>query len=171
MIDIIAEIQRFFGASIVSKDPSPKFALVTGGTAVGKTRYRRKTYGPEYIVLDAADIFINLSRGQYFEFPSILEEPMDIIGASIARRAVLERRNIVTEIIGHEYSPTKALIDAMLRANYSVDVVQLKKDVAEAWEWNLARSETNISALYTEPYHRRWLLGAVAESYGTESAS
>src|SRR5712691_11740252 len=115
MIDIIAEIQRFFAEPIASKGPSPKLALVVGGTAVGKTRYRRKNYGPEYIVLDAADIFINLNRGQYFDFPSILEEPMEIVGASVARRAVRERRNIVTEIIGHEYGPTKDLIDAMCR--------------------------------------------------------
>jgi len=170
MIDIIAEVQRFFGEPIAPTGLSPKLALVMGGAAVGKTRYRRKTFGPEFIVLDAADIFINLSRGQYFAFPSVLEQPMEIIGASIARRALRERRNIVTEIIGHEYEPTNALIDAMRRANYSVDVVALEKDVAEAWEWNLARSETNISALYTEPYHRRWLLGAVAERLDTELA-
>lgn len=164
VIDIVEETQRFFSAASASKSPSPKLALIMGGTAAGKTRHRRANYGPKYIVLDAADIFISLSRGQYFDFPSILEEPMNIIGASVARRAVRERHNIVTEIIGHHYDPTKALIDAMCSANYSVDVVALEKDIAESWKWNLARSETNISALYTEPYHRRWLLGAVAEN-------
>jgi hypothetical protein len=171
VIDIVGETQRFFGAAIGSKSPSPKLALIMGGTAAGKTRYRRANYGPEYIVLDAADIFISLSRGQYFDFPSILEEPMDIIGASVARRAVRERRNIVTEIIGHEYDPVKSLIDAMCRANYSVGVVHLEKDIVEAWKWNLARSDTNISALYTEPYHPRWLLGAVAENCAPNPAA
>ncbi len=167
MIDIIAEVQKFFDGRDASRVASPRLALIAGGTAVGKSRYRRKNYGSEYVVLDAADIFIGLSQGHYFDFPSTLEEPMEIIGASVARRAVRERRNIVTEIVGHEFEPTKALINAMRSANYFVDVIQITKDVAEAWEWNLARSENNISALYTEPYHRRWLIGAVAERHET----
>ena len=87
-----------------------------------------------------------------------------MIGTAVARRAIQERRNIVTEIIGHEFEPTKELIDAMLAIGYKVDLDAVVKDVVEAWEWNLKRSEDNISAFSTEHYHRKWLIGAAAES-------
>ncbi len=162
--DLTEEVNRFFDESSTPGDGQPQFALVLGSSATGKTRHRREKYASGYVVVDAADIFISLSCGKYIDFPSNLEEPMDIVGAAVARRAIQERRNIVTEIIGHEFEPTKELTDAMLAVGYKVDLDAIVKDPIEAWEWNLKRSDDNISAFYTERYHRKWLIGAAAEA-------
>ena len=163
-VDIAVEVNRFFNDSSLANGAPLQFALVLGPIATGKTRHRREKYSQGYVVVDAADIFISLSRGQYIDFPSSLEEPLDIIGATVARRAIQERRHIVTEIIGHEEAPTHQLIDAIVAIGYKVNLDYIHKDVAEAWEWNVKRSDDNISAYYTEPFHRRWLIGATAES-------
>jgi hypothetical protein len=52
----------------------------------------------------------------------------------------------------------------MIRRGYSVKLTYVHKDAVEAWEWNMKRSDTNISAYYAEPFHRRWLMGAVRET-------
>ena len=44
---------------------------------------------------------------------------------------------------------------------YKVDLDAVVKDPIEAWKWNLQRSDDNISAFYTEQYHRKWLIDAV----------
>ena len=164
LFNLKAEADRFFDDSSLAQGVAPQFVLILGPVATGKTRFRRQKYEQGYVVVDAADVFINLSRGRYVDFPSGLEGTMDTIGATVARRAVRERRHIVTEIIGHEYGPTCQLIDAMLAIGYKIDVVYIHKDVAEAWKWNLSRSDSNISAYYTEPFHRKWLLDAAAEA-------
>lgn len=161
-ININDEVNRFFDNSSLPGDGPPVFALVLGPTATGKTRHRRQKYPKGYVVVDAGDIFISLSRGKYIDFPSILEEQMETIGTSVARRAIRERRNIVTEIIGHEFAPTQQLIDSMLTIGYNVELDAIVKDPIEAWEWNLKRSNENISAYYTEQFHRKWLIDAAA---------
>lgn len=161
--DIDAEVNRFFDDSSLSGDGQPQIVIVCGPTATGKTRYRREKYAKGYVVLDAADIFISLSRGKHIDFPSFLEEPMDIIGTAIAKRAIQERRNIVTEVIGHEADPFKRLIDAMTSIGYTIDLDAVVKDPIEAWKWNLQRSDDNISAFYAEQYHREWLIDAAAK--------
>jgi hypothetical protein len=169
--DIANEVNRFFDDSSLSRGGPPQIAIVCGPTATGKTRHRRKKYAKGYVVVDAADIFISLSRGKYIHFPSFLEEPMDLIGAAIAKRAIQERRNIVTEIIGHVLEPFQGLIDAMLAIGYKVDLDAVIKDVVEAWEWNLKRSDDNISAFYTEQFHRKWLIEAATENEDTRLRS
>ena len=45
---------------------------------------------------------------------------MDLIGRLVANRALSERRNIVTEIIGAEVEPVHQFIDALRSVGYSV---------------------------------------------------
>src|SRR5712691_2963554 len=86
--DFTKETNRFFDKSSLPGDGSPQIVIVCGPTATGKTRYRRQKYASGYVVVDAADIFISLSRGEYIDFPSFLEQPMDTIGAAVAKRAM-----------------------------------------------------------------------------------
>ena len=162
--DLAGETDRFFDDSSLANGP-PQIVIVCGPTATGKTRYRRQKYATGYVVLDAAEIFISLSRGKDIDFPSFLEGALDMIGTAVAKRAIRERRNIVTEVIGHEFEPFTQLIDAMTAIGYKVDLDAIAKDPIEAWKWNLQRSDDNISAFYTEKYHRKWLVeGASAGS-------
>lgn len=167
--DVAEEADRFFDDSSLTNGAQPRIVIVCGPTATGKTRYRRQKYAKGYVVLDAGDIFISLSRGKYIDFPSFLKEPMEKIGAAVARRAIQERRNIVTEVIGHELEPLTLLIDSMTAAGYKVDLDAIDKDPIEAWKWNLQRSDDNISAFYSEKYHRKWLIRAAAETHSRDA--
>jgi hypothetical protein len=82
---------------------------------------------------------------------------LNIIGPLIARRAISERRHIVTEHIGSDLEPIKALVDAMHAIGYRSDGQVVTCDIDEALRRNRSRGDDNISAYYAEPYHGTWL--------------
>ena len=160
--DIPTEVDRYFDASSMSNGTPPTIVMLVGGPAVGKTTTRHQRYSRGYVLCDAAEIFVSLSRGQYFDFPDAFEDTMNLIGNLVARRAVDEWRHIVTELIGSDYSATKALIDAFLAIGYRTDIQAITCDLAEASRRNNNREDDCISAYYAEPYQRRWLLAAAS---------
>ena len=163
-IKVGEEVEKFFDDTSISSSVAPEIVLIMGGVAVGKTTHRKRSYSSGYVVIDSAEVFLSLCRGGYFDFPGPFEELMEIIGQLIAERAVSEQRNIVTEIIGSEYEPTVALIEAMKGAGYKVNVVGLKCDLEESMKRNLNRGDDCISAYYADAYQIRWLFGAVSNA-------
>lgn len=161
-VDVTAEVDRWFDDDSRSGKAGPELALVTGGVAVGKSRMRRERFAHGFVTLDAGEIFIHLSRGRYIAFPDFLEEPMDMIGGLIAAQAVRERRNIVCELIGAEADPLEKLIHTYRALGYYISMAGMTVDLEQSLHWNEARSDDNISAYYTEPFHHRWLLAAAA---------
>ncbi|MFM7563719.1 MAG: zeta toxin family protein [Planctomycetota bacterium] len=159
-IDIDAEVDRFFSDDSRTND-KPQIVIVCGGVCSGKTTLRRRDYSEGYVVLDAAEIFLSLSRGEYYDFPSVFEEPLDRIGLLIALNALQEGRNLVTEVI-----PLKIDLDAILEAitkiGYSMTVIKVDCDPKLGWQRNLDRGDDNISAVFTESFHENWLLNAVS---------
>jgi len=162
--DIRAEIERFFDDTSLSKGIRPRIVIYTGGVAAGKTTLRKQQCATGYVVVDAVEIFLNLSRGGYYPFPEAFKEPMEIIGSLVARRAVRERRHIVTELVGADCEPVEALIKALRSVDYEVHVIGVTCDVDEAWRRNVERGDNAISAFYAEPFQRRWLVEAAAEA-------
>jgi len=174
-IDTQAETNRFFDDSSISTNQQPQAVVITGGVAAGKTTMRREKYSKGYVVLDACEIFLNLCRGQYQDFPGKLEEQMELIGNSVARRIFHERRNFVTEIIGADYDSVKQLIGAIIEAGYKADVVYVDCDPVIAFDRALKRANALenevkqakgkisdcVSAYYTEYLHYRWILANV----------
>jgi hypothetical protein len=169
-LDIDAEVESYFDGSSESKNSQPVFTIVMGGPAVGKTTLRKQNFSKGYVLVDAADIFIRLSKGKSLDFPEDLEEPMEIVGTLIARRAVAERRNIVTELIGDDYEATVKLIEAMRSIGYEISVNGVNCDVEEAQRRNLARGEDNISCYFAAEFQRRWLVEAASSESTTSSA-
>lgn len=164
MFDLQAEVERFFEpASLPAAGVPPEFALILGPPATGKTRFRRERFARGWVVLDAADIFVSLERGAIIDFPAHLEAPLNVIGLAVARVALWERRHVVTEIIGSTPDDVNALLDTVAGLGYRVAVYGVRAEPAQSWRWNLGRSENNISAHYTEPYHLRWLRQAAEE--------
>jgi hypothetical protein len=167
VFDLFEEVGKFFEtSSIAAPGGEPKFVLLMGGVAAGKTTIRKQKYSQGYVVLDAGEIFLNLSRGVYYNFGDIFEEPLDLIGYGIAFKAIQQRRNIVTEITGggpDGYDQSKAVLDAMLSVGYKVEVMYVHCDVEAAAQRNVDRGDDNISAYYAGPYHCRWLLEAVSQ--------
>ncbi len=100
-------------------DKIPELTIIMGGVCSGKTTLRKNEYANGYVNIDAGDIFIDLSSGEYFDFPSHLEENMNQIGLNKMRESILDKKNIVIEIIGAEYETVKELIDLSEKINYS----------------------------------------------------
>lgn len=156
-INVGDKTDRYFDDSSISHGEPPHIVILMGGPASGKTTIRTQGYSTGYVLVDAAEIFLNLSRGEFFPFPAAFEEPMQIIGRFVARRAISERRHIVTELIGADIDPTTALIEAMLAIGYRMDIQPITCDIEEAQRRNLSRGGDNISCYYAEPYQRGWL--------------
>lgn len=161
MIDLGKEVARFFDDSSIPASGQPEFVLILGPVCSGKTTFRRQNFSKGYVLIDAAEIFLNLSNGEYFEFGEAFGEPMEIIGGMIAKRALEERRNIVTEMIGDE--EIKAVFEVMTAINYKVQIKYLECGIEEAYRRNLNRGDDSISATYTQTYHQRWILNAAKE--------
>ncbi len=159
-ININDEIERYFDDSSLSRGEAPRLVILMGGPACGKTTLRKEHYAKGYVLVDAAEVFLRLSRGEFFPFPDSFEEPMQIIGSMVAKRAVVEKRHIVTEVIGADLELTKAFVDVMQAIGYRIDLQAITCDVEEAQRRNLSRGDDNISCYYTEPYQRGWLQAA-----------
>ena len=161
VVEVSKEIDRFFDDSSIPAGGQSEFVLILGPVCSGKTTLRKEQFSKGYLLIDAAEIFLSLSKGEFFEFGAAFEEPMELIGSMIAKLAIEQRRNIVTEMIGDE--ETKAVFDAMTAINYKVQLKYLQCDMEEAFRRNLNRGDDSISAAYTQAYHRRWILNAVKE--------
>lgn len=161
--DVIEEVEKYFDDSSIPGSGPSKFVLLCGGVCSGKTTIRKQKYSHGYALIDAAEIFLSLSQGEYYDFGVAFEEPLELIGSYVAWKAVSERRNIVTEMICGSRENTEALIEAMKSIGYKIEIVYVDCDIEEAMKRNLERGDDNISAYYTEPYHQRWILKAAAE--------
>ena len=95
---------------------------------------------------------------------------MNLIGRLVASRAIRERRNIVTEIIGSDFKGTTNLMEAMHSIGYEIEGVGVICDAEEAMKRNLSRGEDNISCYFAEPFHRGWLIEAAQEAIETNSS-
>jgi hypothetical protein len=87
-----------------------------------------------------------------------------LIGGLIAERAIKERRHIVTELIGAEFEPVKALIDSMKAIGYKVEIVGISCELEESIRRSENRGDDNISAYYAERFQRQWLRDAAVRS-------
>lgn len=164
------EVGRFFDdSSLCPSGQQPVLVLLIGGVATGKTTLRKTQYASSHVVVDAAEVFLNLSRGAVYNYPSFLEVPMNVIGEIVARQAIAERRHIVTELTGRRPDAIRQLIDAMSALDYRVQVLGVTCDPEEAVRRNLARGVDCISAYYAEGHHLPWLLAAAISSQGANS--
>ena len=157
-----ALVDRYFDDTSLSGKEKPEIVVLMGTPAGGKTTIRKEKYSLGYVLVDAADIFLTMSNGEYFDFPGPFEKMMPIVGEYVADRAVKEKRHIVTEIIGSDYAPTKQLLDAMLAAGYRVNIQAIDCSLETAMERNENRGDDNVSAYYAEQYQRTWLQHAAA---------
>lgn len=157
--DLSDEIDRFFNDSSIPDDGKPEFVILAGGVCSGKSTMRHEQFA-DHVQIDAGEIFLNLSRDEYFDFGAMFEEPLEVIGQMIAQRAVSERRNIVTEIIGADAEATKRLVEAIIAHGYEPKLILIHCDIETAAERNLNRGN-NISAHYCEPYHLSWIMEAL----------
>ena len=166
--NLSGEVGRYFDDSSLSNGEQPKIVILTGGPGAGKTTVRKQSLSQGYVLVDAAEIFVRLSRGECFPFPGPLEEPMNIVGNLVAQRAISERRHIVTELIGADHRTLMELIQTMTTAGYKIEVRYIHCGIEAAVSRNLSRGDDNISSYYAEPYQRRWLIEAAQSALNSQ---
>jgi formylglycine-generating enzyme required for sulfatase activity len=155
-----SEIDRLFDDSSLAHGDPPRAVILMGPIATGKTTMRIKEYSHGFVLIDAAEMFHHMSRDNAFlDFPDAFLEPLATIGPIIARRAVAERRHIVTEIVGADYMLVDNLVTALRSTGYTVEVVAVMCDLEEALRRNENRGD-NVSAYYAEQFQRQWIIDA-----------
>ncbi len=163
-------LARFFDPSSLMPAGSPTLRVVSGAVCTGKSRFIREQLNSGYVHLDAPRIFLAMCRGQVLDFPGELEEKMEGLGRSVARRAIEERRNIVVELIGQDNKPLELMLKQLKACGYEIKFDTLTCDVEVALERNRQRGEDNISAYYAEGFHLRWLIEESAECARAQNA-
>ena len=146
--------------SIAPEGTPASVVLIAGPVAAGKTTHRKQAYSNGYVLVDAAALFVSLAPDQVLAFPDDLAEPLEAVGSTLARRAIEERRNVVTEIVGMNADAMSQLTEAMSAAGYRTTVEYISCDADVAWQRNISRGENDISAYYAEPFNLRWLTQA-----------
>lgn len=145
------------------KTQKPKVVIVMGGVSSGKTTYIKNEYSENYTYIDAGEIFIELSKGDYFDFPSHLESVMNNIGLNKLRTAFKNREDIVVELVGQHLEGLKELLELISKVDYESFVINLTCTIDEANDRNENRSDDAISSYYCEPYHLNWFRQIIPE--------
>lgn len=157
------EVEKFFDDSSVPADGEPTLVVLYGATCSGKTFVRKRDYSKGYVVVDAAEVFLNLCRGERFQFGTIFGEVVDSIGSYVTLRAMRERRNIVTELPVTQNENLEAVCEAALSLDYKVNALLVQCRLEDAQLRLLSRGADEISARQTLPYHLEWITRAAAK--------
>lgn len=164
--DLNKEVGKFFDDSSVPADGEPTLVVLFGATCSGKTFVRKRDYSKGYVVVDAAEVFLNLCWGERFQFGTIFGEVVDSIGSYVTLRAMRERRNIVTELPVSRNEDLEAVCEAALSLDYKVNALLVQCSIEEARRRLLSRRGDEISAKQTLPYHLEWIKRAAVKLGG-----
>lgn len=169
-MQVDAEVDRHFDASSCPAGVVPRFVLIMGPIAAGKTTIRKAKFSDGYVVIDAAEIFQNLNPGQLGPFPGHMESALCEIGRRVAERAVRERRNIVTEMIGADSERLLSLLEVMKALGYKTALPFVACDLEVALRRNQNRNPAEISCHFAEPYHAAWIREAAQAALADSSS-
>jgi adenylate kinase family enzyme len=127
----------------------PQFALITGGTGAGKTTLRREKFSEGYVNFDFAEISRAIEKTVGEKHPRLIE--YSFWGCDIViKECILEKKNIVVEIIGDNYDQIDILITKMKEVGYEVSLNTVTCDVAEAYKRHI--KATNEDKDYMSSY-------------------
>lgn len=161
----IAEAIRPFIESGISQE-SPKFVILMGGVAAGKTTIRKAQYAKGYTNFEYGEVHVALEKAFGKKHPRLHEYGL-FAGNLILGDCLENKKNLVIEIIGGEETKNVliALIDKMRNKGYEIAVTPIIADVAESYQRHLKAVEKDpdyISAHFTEKLTLSCLESALA---------
>lgn len=146
-IKIANAVEPFF--KNVGPSNPPQFVLITGGTGAGKTTLRREKFNEDYVNFDFAEISRAIEKSVGEKHPRLIE--YSFWGCDIViKECILEKKNIVVEIIGDNYSQIDILIKKMSEVGYEVNLNTVTCDVADAYQRHI--KATNEDKNYMSSY-------------------
>lgn len=144
-------------------DERPTLFIVSGGICSGKSTHIANEYPSNYLHIDAGDLFIGLSEGEYYDFPSELEEPLNEFGFELFKMGIRTKRDIVIEVVGSDIAIMEQFFDLAKSIKYRVKIDHITCDIETAKHRNNNRGDDSISSYYTEQFHLNWFRQAVVE--------
>lgn len=147
------------GAAARSDDP-PELVMVVGPVCAGKSTHVRENFGAGWILLDAGEIFLRMTGGNWSGFGKRLEDELEIVGRRIVDHALRERRRMVTELLLDRPEHIAEIVRLFKAHGYAVKMVDLDCEEETALQRNGRRNaaKESISAWFTESYHINWIL-------------
>lgn len=139
----------------------PELCIITGGVCAGKTTLRREKYNIDYVNIDASDIFLELCKGEFLDFPSTYKKEMNKIGFNQTLKALQNKENIVIEIIGDNEDELLNLLDKVKSIDYETKIAFVYCDIEDAIHRNNNRETDDVSSYYTQEYHFKWIKDAI----------
>src|SRR3989344_4440071 len=112
----LAAIAKSFVDKGTSENP-PKFVIIMGGVASGKTTLRRRDYSRGFVHVDPGDIFAILRKTMEEDDPK-MRPSMAFASELLLEQALDERKNIVTEIVSIPIEILKPIMDKMTGRGY-----------------------------------------------------
>ena len=160
---LINEVEKFFDDSSIPLDQNPIFAIISGPIASGKTTIRNQQFNQGYVVIDAGEVHLNLNNRTYHGFGVENVQLMNTIGYAIARKALLERRNITMEFCSSMYEDQEHLIRLMKSIGYTTKLHFIHCELEECQQRNISRGAENISVHFSHAYQYEWMLQAIKQ--------
>ncbi|MCP4213648.1 MAG: ATP-binding protein [bacterium] len=164
MTEHIAAVNQYFTDESFARDRKPKATFIVGPICAGKTTYRKKHCVEDFVLVDAGDVYLKLNNGSWTDFGKNLVRDMKQVSFAVAARAVMQRRNIVCELVVDSEDIAKmsrAVQNGLTELGYGVNVVDIDCDLETAKKRNAARPTDNISAYYTTGYALSTLMDVI----------
>ena len=147
----VGDVAKSFFENIPSSNP-PKFVILMGGVGAGKTMIRRAEFSKDYVNLDFGEIDTAVRDSVGKDHPRLIEYSL-LASDIILKECVLEKKNIVIEIIGDNYDQIAPIITKMKEIGYDVQLRPIISDLEEALKRHLQASKEDknyISSYYTQ---------------------
>ena len=147
----IGDIVKPFWEQGISEKP-PRFVILMGGIGSGKTTMRRKFLGEGYVNFDFNEIDKAIKDFIGKDYPRIIEYSV-LACDIILKESILEKKNIVIEIIGDNYEQIAPVITKMKELGYDVKLIPITCDIEEAKKRHLLATKEDkdyMSAYYSQ---------------------
>jgi len=138
-----------------SKADIPELIIIIGPVGAGKTSYIESNFSKGYVWLDMARIFFDLQKNTGIRL-NRRNEVMNFIGVVTLDLAILEKRNIVMELVGEELEKIDRIIDLMKTHGYNVKITVINSPDDTCFANTKPVSQKHMSSFYTENFHLDW---------------
>jgi ABC-type ATPase involved in cell division len=138
-----------------TKSEAPELMILMGPAGSGKSAHIQRNYSDGFVWIDMARIFFDLKHQTGIRL-NRRNEIMNFIGLVTLDLAILEKRNIVVELVGDDLEKIDRLNDLMKQQGYNVKITVLNAADTGCFPNRDPFGEEQMSSLYTEKFHLDW---------------
>lgn len=133
----------------------PELILIIGPEGAGKSTHIKNNYKGTHVWIDMARIFFDLKTITGIRL-NRRYQIMNFIGIVTLDLAILEKRNIVMELLGDDLERIDRLIDLMKIQGYDVKITVINSAGESCLTKPYKQDLEHMSSVYTEKFHFDW---------------